>query len=162
MRAKDLIVSILLGLAMTGMFLSGCAPKHKNLITPKGVSIEAVHSERIHISNLAVSEDGNELVITGKMHRRNQSISGLGHVDVTILDPAGNVIERCDVPYIPTTLPKTPGARKHRGARFEVCFFRVLSAGSKIRVAYHATTKFGRNVPDCERTVSGGAPSKIN
>ena len=139
MSAKDFIISFLLGFAIIGMFSSGCARKHKNLITQKGVSIEAVHSERVHISDLAVSEDGNELVITGKVHRLNQSISGSGHVDVTIMDSAGNVIERGDVPYTPTTLPKTPGARKHRGARFEVRLPCVLPAGSQVRVGYHAT-----------------------
>ncbi len=141
MKIKYISGLFLLGFAITGMFLSGCTPKQKNLITSKGISIEAVHSERVRISNLAVSEDGNELVITGKVHRLNQSISGSGHVDVTILNSAGNVIERGDVPYTPTTLPKTPGARKHRGARFEVRLPCVLPEGSNVRVAYHATIK---------------------
>jgi hypothetical protein len=158
MKIKNVSGLFLLGFAITGMFLSGCTPKQKNLITSKGVSIEAVYSERVHISDLAVSEDGNELVITGKVHRRNQSISGSGHVDVTILDSAGNVIKRGDVPYTPTTLPKTPGARKHRGARFEVRLSCVLPAGSNVRVAYHATIKPGGEGPDCERSVSAGAP----
>ena len=162
MRVKNFSVLFLLGFATTGMFLAGCAPKHKNLITQKGVSIEAVHSAQTHISDMAVSEDGNELVITGKVHRRNRSISGSGHVDVTILDSAGNVIEKGGVPYTPTTLPKTPGARKHRGSRFEVRLPGVLPAGSKVQVAYHATIKPGSNGLDCERSVSTGRPSISN
>lgn len=159
MRVKNFNVLFLLGVVTTGIFLSGCAPKHMNLITKKGVSIEAVHSARVHISDLAVSEDGNELVITGKVSRRNPSISGSGHVDVTILDPAGNVIEKGSVPYTPTTLPKTPGARRHRGSRFEVRLPCVLPAGSKVQIAYHARVKPGSNGLDCEGSVSAGRPS---
>lgn len=159
MRVKNFNVLFLLGVVTTGIFLSGCAPKHMNLITKKGVSIEAVHSARVHISDLAVSEDGNELVITGKVSRRNPSISGSGHVDVTILDPAGNVIEKGSVPYTPATLPKTPGARRHRGSRFEVRLPCVLPAGSKVQIAYHARVKPGSNGLDCEGSVSAGRPS---
>ena len=149
MRVKNFSVLFLLGFVTTGMFLSGCAPKHVNRITNTGVSIETVHSARAHISDVAVSEDGNELVITGKVYRRNRSISGSGHVDVTILDSAGNVIEKGSVPYTPTTLPKTPGARKHRGSRFEVRLPCALPAGSKVQVAYHARLKPESNSPDC-------------
>lgn len=159
MRVKDFNVLFLLGFLTTGMFLSGCAPKHVNLITKKGVSIEAIHSARVQISDMAVSEDGNELVITGKVYRRNRSISGLGHVDVTILDSADNVIEKGSIPYTPTTLPKTPGARKHRGSRFEVHLPCVLPAGSKVQVAYHARVKIENNGLDCECSVSTGCPS---
>lgn len=160
MRVKNFSILFLLGVVTTGMFLSGCAPKHINLITKKGVSIEAIHSAGAHISDMAVSEDGNELIITGKVYRRNRSISGSGHVDVTILDPAGNVIEKGSVPYTPKTLPKTPGARKHRGSRFEVRLPRVLPAGSKVQVTYHATIKPESNGFDCERSVS--APTSVN
>jgi len=159
MRVKDFNVLFLLGFLTTGMFLSGCAPKHVNLITKKGVSIEAIHSARVQISDMAVSEDGNELVITGKVYRRNRSISGLGHVDVTILDSADNVIEKGSIPYTPTTLPKTPGARKHRGSRFEVHLPCVLPAGSKVQVAYHARVELENNGLDCESSVSAGRPS---
>jgi len=159
MRVKNFSVLFLLGVVTTAMFLSGCAPKHVNLITKKGVSIEANHSARVDISDVAVSEDGNELVITGKVYRRNRSISGSGHVDVTILDPAGNLIEKGSVPYTPATLPKTPGARRHRGSRFEVRLPSVLPAGSKVQVAYHATVKPESNGLDRERSVSTGRPS---
>jgi len=159
MRVKNLSVLSVLGFLTTGIFLSGCAPKHVNLITKKGVSIETIHSAQVHISDVVVSEDGNELVITGKVYRRNRSISGSGHVDVTILDPAGNVIEKGSVPYTPTTLPKTPGARRHRGSRFEVRLPSVLPAGSRVQVAYHATVKPESNGLDCERSVSIGRPS---
>ena len=158
MRVKNFGVLFLLGFVTTGMFLSGCAPKHVNLITKKGVSIETIHSARVQISDMAVSEDGNELVISGKVHRRNPSISGAGHVDVTILDPAGNVIEKGSVAYTPTTLPKTPGARKHRGSRFEIRLLCVLPAGRKVQVAYHARGKSECNGLDCERSVSTGRP----
>lgn len=160
MRVKDFSVLLLLSLVTTtGMFLSGCAPNHVNLITQKGVSIETIQSARVQISDVAVSEDVNEIVITGKVYRLNPSISGRGHVDVTILDSAGKIIEKGTVPYTPTTLPMTPGARKHRGSRFEVRLPCVLPAGSKIQVAYHANVKHESNGLDCERSVSSGRPS---
>ncbi|MBW2111147.1 MAG: hypothetical protein JRH00_06885 [Deltaproteobacteria bacterium] len=159
MRVKNFDILFLLGLVTTAMFLSGCAYKHANLISQKGISIETIHSAGAHISDVAVSEDDNELVITGKVYRLNPSISGRGHVDVTILDSAGNVIEKGTVPYTPTILPKTPGARKHRGSRFEVRLPCVLPAGSKVEVAYHARLKPESNSPDCERSVSPGRPS---
>ena len=149
MRARNFGVLSLLGFVTTAMLLSGCAYKHANLISQKGVSIETIHSAGAHISDVAVSEDGNELVITGKVSRINPAISGSGHVDVTILDSAGNVIDKGTVPYTPTTLPKTPGARKHRGSRFEVRLPCALPAGSKVQVAYHARLKPESNSPDC-------------
>ena len=159
MGIKNFGVLFLLGFVTTGMFLIGCAPKHVNLITKKGVSIETIPSALVHFSDMAVTENGNELVITGKVYRRNRSISGSGHVDVTILDSAGNVIEKGSIPYTPSTLPKTPGARKHQGSRFEVRLPCVLPSESKIQVAYHARVKLENNGLDCERIVSAGRPS---
>jgi len=149
MRVKNFGVLFLLGVVTIGILLSGCAPKHVNLITQKGVSIETIHSAGAHISDVAVSEDGNELVITGKVSRLNRAISGSGHVDVAILDSAGNVIDKGTVPYTPTTLPKTPGARKHRGSRFEVRLHCALPARGKVQVSYHARLKPESGSPDC-------------
>jgi hypothetical protein len=141
MKVRNFSILFLLGLVTTGMFLSGCSPKHANLITKTGVSIETIHSAGAHISDVAVSEDGNELVITGKVSRLNRAISGSGHVDVTIRDFAGNVIDKGTVPYTPAILPETPGARKHKGSRFEVRLRYALPVGSKIQVSYHARLK---------------------
>ena len=152
---------MLLGFMITGIFLSGCAHREKNLITQKGVSIEAVGPARAHLYNIAISEDNNELVITGKVHRHYRSISGSGHIDVTILNSSGSIIERGGVAYTPTTLPKTPGARNHRGSLFEVRLTGPLPEGSKVQVAYHATVKPGKSGLDCGRSVSTEYPSVI-
>ena len=88
MRVKNFGVLFLLGVVTIGMLLSGCAPKHVNLITQKGVSIETIHSAGAHISDVAVSEDGNELVITGKVSRLNRAISGSGHVETQVRNVA--------------------------------------------------------------------------
>ncbi len=149
MKVRNFSILFLLGLVTTGMFLSGCSPKHANLITKTGVSIETIHSAGAHISDVALSEDDNELVITGKVSRLNPAISGSGHVDVTILDAAGNIIDKGTVPYTPTILPKTPGARKHRGSRFEVRLHCALPAGGKVQVAFHARRETERSSPDC-------------
>jgi hypothetical protein len=159
MRVKNFVIFVLLGFVTTAMFLPGCAPKHPNLITQDGVSIETLHSAGAHISDVAVSEDGNGLVITGKVSRLNRATSGSGHVDVTILDSAGNVIDKGTVPYTPTTLPKTPGARKHKGSRFEVRLRCALPERGRIQVSYHAKLKPESNGLDCERSVSPGRPS---
>lgn len=160
MRVKNFSVLFQLGLMITGMFLSGCTPKHLNLITQKGVSIETTHSTQAHISDVVVSEEGNEIVITGKVSRLNRAISGSGHVDVTILDPSGNVIDKGTVPYTPATLPKTPGARKHRGSRFEVRLNCILPTGSKVQVTYHARIKHKSDDLGCKGSVSSpGRPS---
>ena len=149
MGKRNLGVLLALGLIAAGMFVPGCAYDRGNLVSDRGVSIETVQSSQVRISDVAVLEQDGGTVITGKVSRLHPGISGLGHVDVTILDPASNIIAKGAVPYAPRVLPETPGARKHRGAGFEVRLSCSLPAGTRVQLTYHAGRKLEAGVPDC-------------
>jgi len=102
-----------------------------------GLFVEPIPSSRVSLSNIIVRQEGDELVITGEVRRLNAGFSGIGHVDVAVVSPGGTVINQAHVAHTPKILPKTPGARKHRPALFEVHLRCVPPKGSVVRMAYH-------------------------
>ncbi len=118
------------------LFSGGCASPY--FLDPQGnFYIECIPSSRVYLSDVIVDQQGNELVIQGSVSRRNDAFSGIGHVDVAVVSPAGQVISQGAAPYQPNILPKTPGARKHRASRFEIRFSDIPPKWSVIRLAFH-------------------------
>lgn len=115
-----------------------------------GLFIEPISSSLVHFSDIAVRQDGEELVISGEVSRRNPSFSGAGRVDVAVVSPAGRVIEKAGAPYTPPILPKTPGARKHHSSHFEVRLRCDPPQSSIVRIAYHAGGVSSDLMPDSE------------
>jgi hypothetical protein len=148
-RGKYLGVLLVSGLAMAGVLLSGCVSDHFNPVKVGSFFIECIHSSAVYISDVTIDQDADGCEIAGKVYRRNPSISGLGHIDVAVVSPAGDVLEKVSVSYFPKILPKTPGARKHRGSRFEVRLASVFPQWCTVRVAYHGGSQSDKKVFDC-------------
>lgn len=118
------------------LIAGGCASPY--VLDPQGnFYIECIPSSRAYLSDINVDQQGEELVIQGAVSRLNDAFSGIGHVDVAVVSPAGQVISQASAPYEPKILPKTPGARRHRASRFEIRLSAVPPKGSYIRLAFH-------------------------
>jgi len=135
-----LLLSLLWVLAAI-IITGGCVTGHPSLAG--GFFVETVPSSRVYLSNIAVRQVNDKLVISGEVSRRNAAFSGIGHLDVAVVSPDGMVVGQGKATYSPKILPKTPGARKHRPAHFELNIKCKPPQGSIVRVAYH-----GKSVND--------------
>jgi len=141
MRMRDVSILAVLIFVATGVFSAGCAPNRVNLVDTGTVSIETVPSKEIYISEVRINQDGNELVLTGRVKRRHLAPVGFGHVDVAIISPEGKSLEQVSTYYNPRIIPRKRGHRRLHGSGFEVRLPVIPPAGSTIRVAYHRSAK---------------------
>jgi hypothetical protein len=137
MKVKSIFFQLLTW-AVAITFVSGCSSHSSHLVKADDLFIETIPSSRAYLSDIIAIQEGDELLISGKVIRSNPSFSGVGHVDIAVVSPGGLVIEAGNVSYSPRILPKTPGARKHRASRFEARFSCIPPKWSVIRLAYHA------------------------
>lgn len=135
---------------VVGTCIGGCASEDSFISSGGNLFVKIIPSSQVRVSNISTNQEAEELVITGKVSRRNAAFSGRGHVDVAVVSPAGAVICMASANYTPTILPKTPGARNHHPSHFEVHLHCTPPEGSVIRVAYH-----GKPGPDDPRLGCG-------
>ena len=138
MKIKGSFFLLLTCFAVSMAYISGCSSHRSHLVKMEDLYIEAIPSSLVYLSDITARQEGDELVISGKVSRRKTSFSGAGHVDMAVVSPGGLVIETANVPYTPKILPKTPGARKHRTSRFEARLRCIPPAWTVIRIAYHS------------------------
>ena len=129
------------------LFAGGCASPY-SLDHRGNYYIERIPSSRAYLSDVTVNQIGEKLVIQGLVSRHVAAFSGIGHVDVAVVAPSGQVISQAAVPYEPKTLPKTPGARKHRPSRFEISLPVNPPKGSLIRLAFHGKSDPNEEIVD--------------
>jgi len=123
--------------------ISACHSQQLQLVQMGNLYIEPISSAQVTFSGIIAKQEGDELVISGEVSRRNTSFSGAGYVDVAVVSPGGMVIDKASIPYTPRILPKTPGARKHRPSHFEDRLHCTPPQRSIIRIAYHAQAVSG-------------------
>ncbi len=138
MKVKGSFFLLLTCFAVATAYIPGCSSHRSHLVKVEDLFIETIPSSWVYLSDITARQEGGELVISGKVSRRNTSFYGSGHVDMAVVSPGGLVIATANVPYTPKILPKTPGARKHRASRFEVSLRCIPPAWTVIRIAYHA------------------------
>ncbi len=147
MKAKELrilFVLMILSVSMTGW---ACASNRVNLLKDGTSKLEIIPSKGYYISKVHVNQNGDELEITGRVKRRSYSGTGGGHVDITIVNPKDEVLEKLSTFYVPRMIPTK---RMHtRESRFEVRLPTILPTGSKVRVAYHRVSKQDRRTFSC-------------
>jgi hypothetical protein len=154
MKVKGLSVFLGVSLVTTVMVLSGCATRSANLVKAGKVKLELVPSSGNYVSRVEVKQDGDELVITGTVKRRNFSGIGGGHVDVSLISPEGEILEQVSTYYTPRIISRKRGSSRHRGSHFEVRLPTVPSAGSKICVGYHRSLESGTPAYHCGKNVA--------
>ena len=142
---------IVAGLAITAVSVSGCAT---GTISTGKIS----NSEDVFINAAYTYEDGDELVICGRVKRgyRNCCDSARGHIDIALLTPDGFVIDAFSTLYYPHNIPKV----RSRSSRFEVRRPYLPPDGLIIRMAYHSdleaadSTAYAGGVFNCEQNMA--------
>jgi hypothetical protein len=119
--------------------ISGCSHQQSQLVKKGDFFIEVIPSNQASFSEITAAQKGSELVISGKVSRRNTAFSGAGRVDIAVVSSGGVAIDTAKVPYTPKILPKTPGARNHRPSQFEARLRCSPPEWAVIRIAYHGT-----------------------
>jgi hypothetical protein len=149
-------IEILACLCLAMIVLAGCASSKVNLVDTERVTIERMASEGgVRIENVYVYQEGNELLVSGRVKRRGTGrVIPRGHVDIAILSPEGNVIEKASTSYVPTTIRRK---LSHRGSHFNARFSVVPPEGSTVRVSYHA-----RGYSAARTTFDCGENSAVN
>ncbi|UCC97503.1 MAG: hypothetical protein JSW66_16875 [Phycisphaerales bacterium] len=115
--------------------VSGCATSPLRLKGEAPVLLEHVPSEDVHISEAHAYEDGDTLVIYGKVKRAaaNCCETARGHVDIAAVGPDGLVLDTVSVQYSPRNIPKV----RSRASRFAARLPYAVPAGVTLRIAYH-------------------------
>ena len=135
-KLKILFVLMILSVSMTGW---ACASNSVNLLKDGTLKLEPISSGGYYLSKVHVNQVDEGLEITGKIKRRSYAGIGGGHVDITIVSPEGEVLEKLSTFYVPRMIPTR---RMHtRESRFEVRLQTIPPTGSKVRVAYHRVAK---------------------
>jgi hypothetical protein len=130
---------LLLCFAFAAAGMSGCSTQNSQIVKRGNFYIDVIPSNQASFSDITAMQQGSELVISGKLRRRNTAFSGAGRVDIAVVSPGGAVIDTAKVPYTPKILPKTPGARNHRPSQFEARLRCVTPKWAVIRIAFHGT-----------------------
>ena len=117
------------------VFVSGCATSNVNYTNEASVLFERMPSEDVLISDVHAYEDGDELVIYGKVKRAadNCCDAARGHVDIAIVAPDGLVIDVINVLYSPRNIPKV----RSRTSRFMTRLPYTPGEDITLRITYH-------------------------
>jgi hypothetical protein len=91
-----------------------------------------------YVTKLIKNQQGEELVISGKVNRAYHYCCDKthGHIDIAILDAEGFVIDTISTLFSPRNIPKA----KARTSKFKVALPLLLPEGSTIRAVYHEGT----------------------
>lgn len=133
---KKLTILFISILAVPGIALSGCASNRIDLVDIGQVSLQRLPSRGTYISRVHVFQDGDELVIRGRLRRGPSSMLGLGHVDIAIVNPEGKILKEVHTNYVPQILVRKQRRQAYFGVRISV----VPPPGSTVRVTYQPGT----------------------
>jgi len=137
MRSKAACVSVLVRFVIFSMAVSGCGEVETASVSEVAVGHENLPLKNIQVVNLNCRQDGEDLVISGRVRRScNFCYEDVeGHVDIAVVDSEGLVLGTTSTFYYPPSIPK-------RGARYSSFSTRLamrLPKGAIVRTAYHET-----------------------
>ncbi len=127
---------VVLTSGLATIVVAGCATNNFNYTYEAPVIFKRVPSEDVHISEALAYEDGDELVIYGKVKRGPDNCCDAvrGHVDIVVIGPEGYLLDMASTMYRPRNIPKV----RSRSSRFRVRLPYTLPDGVTIRIAYHS------------------------
>jgi hypothetical protein len=119
------------------ILVSGCATSSVNYTGETSVLFERVPSEDALVSEVHSYEDGDELVVFGRVKRAvdNCCDAARGHVDIAVVGPDGFVLDTVSVSFSPRNIPKV----RSRSSRFVTRLPYTVPDGITLRVAYHSS-----------------------
>ena len=148
MKMRDLIALWVVAFLPTGTVLPGCASNRVNLIDRETVSIERVHSKKVYFSRVDVYKEDDKLAIGGTVKSRFYIPPDSGQVDMAVINPEGEILEKVSTSHTPSVFPKRGGGRS-LGVRFDVLLAIIPPEGSKVRLAYHKASRSDSKTFDC-------------
>ncbi len=116
---------------------------------------ECVPSADVLVSEVHAYEDGDAIVVYGKVKRTASNCCGAarGHLDIVIIRPDGSVLDAVSLAYSPRNIPKV----RTRSARFSTRLPYTIPAGAILRLAYHNdhnVVEVGRNAFVCRHNAA--------
>lgn len=127
-RLPPVCVAVLL--LLSGL---GCATGRTDLVRAGRVSFEIADCPRVLVSAKAL-QDGEEMIVTGRVTRRPPLDPGRIHLDVRVTAPTGETVDEMTALVYPRTIP----IRRDRTSRFAVWFPFIPPQGSTIRLMCHS------------------------
>lgn len=120
------------------ILVAGCATNDPAYVNEASVLVECVPSEDAHISDVHVYEDGDELVIYGKVKRaaNNCCDAVRGHVDIGVVSRDGLVLDVISVLYSPRNIPKV----RSRSSRFTATLPYIPPDGMILAIVYQSSS----------------------
>ena len=135
MRSKTACVSVLVCFAVLSAAVTGCSEVQTANLSSMEVSHENLPLQDIQVMNLDCRQDGEELVVSGRVRRScNFCYDDVrGHVDIVLLDSEGAVLGSVSAFYHPRSIPK--GGPRY--SSFSTKLKTAVPEGAVIRTAYH-------------------------
>lgn len=114
---------------------SGCATVRTNDKREASVLFARVQSAEVLVSEVHAYQDGDALVVYGKVKRTaaNCCEAAHGHLDMAVMTPDGSVLDAVSLVYSPRNIPKV----RTRSSRFVTRLPYAVPAGTTLRLAYH-------------------------
>jgi len=134
-RIAKLITGLCLALATIAY--SGCASGNARYSSEVPVPFECVPDENVSICDVHAYEEGNTLVIPGKVKRsaRNCCDATRGHVDIALVADDGMILDIISVAYSPRNIPRAGTRSSHFTAKLPY----TLPEDVHLRLRYHCS-----------------------
>jgi hypothetical protein len=130
----------------------GCATAGKDLIDSGTLTIQRVDSKHVYLSGVSVVEKEDHIEVSGWVKKHYGWSVGDGHVDIAVLNPKGEAIEKISTDYTPGAIPRKRGRRSHFKVELPL---RTLERGSSVWVGFHRTDRRpGHEVFECGDNVA--------
>ena len=137
---------LLIGMSLTfaSILISGCATSNLNYKNEASVVFECMPSEDALISDVHAFEDGDELVILGKVKRAADNCCDAvrGHVDIAIVAPDGFVLDAGSFLYSPRNIPKV----RSRSSHFKAVLPYIVPEDFVLRITHHSSRELASSI----------------
>lgn len=131
--------------ALSAVLLLGvaCVEVRPYINANPSIGVKTSDSRAHAFEYVKIAQDGDELVVYGKVAHRHDICESDGHVDLAIIAPGGSVAYA-------TSLPLTRGSRVHgwHGAAFRTRVAFRLAPEHVVRLAFHGERCSGGEVVD--------------
>lgn len=104
----------------------------------ENVTIKRISTnDNIHIQSVKIIQDGENLIVTGKLDFNRNQHGFNRHIDISILSPEGKKINEASVHYTPRFRSRNSLRKAHRKSHFKASFSETLQEGATVCVALH-------------------------
>lgn len=127
-------------LVLVALLACGCSQSRTAGLADHTITYDYSGSQDVFVTRLRSYQDGDSLVVYGKVKRGPDLCcdDARGHVDIAVLDSDGAVLETVSTFYRPRNIPKT----RTRSSSFKARLPIVAPEGATIHAAYHKSAEY--------------------